>query len=139
MSQKQKLLTLQATFLPVLTYGLEALTITEKQLHRLDAHYIRFLRRIVGIKVSFYSHVTNQEVYRKARFPKLPSDLIAEAQFKMLQEVYHTAPESPLHNVVFAAAFEDRIVMDCVSESQTGYALPVLDRSRYPHPLSWSS
>ena len=32
MSQKQKLKTFQATFLPVLTYGLDALTVTEKQL-----------------------------------------------------------------------------------------------------------
>ena len=107
MSQKQKLKTFQATFLPVLTYGLDALTVTEKQLHRLDAHYIRFLRRIVGIKASFYSHVTNQEVYKKAKYPKLPSDVISEAQFSMLTEVYHTARESPLHNVVFAAAFKD--------------------------------
>ena len=91
MSQKQKLRTFQATFLAVLTYGLEALTVTEKQLHRLDAHYIRFLRRIVGIKASFYSHVTNQEVYRKAKFPKLPSDLIAEAQFKR----FTTPPQKP--------------------------------------------
>ena len=110
MSQKQKLKTFQATFLPVLTYGLDALTVTEKQLHRLDAHYIRFLRRIVGIKASFYSHITNQEVYKKAKYPKLPSDVISDAQFSMLQEVYHTSRESPLHNVVFAAAFKDRIV-----------------------------
>ena len=69
MPQKHKLKVFQATFLPVLTYGLDAVTITEKQLHRLDAHYIRFLRRIVGIKASYYSHVTNQEVYKKNSVP----------------------------------------------------------------------
>jgi len=110
MAQKRKLGIFQATFLPVLTYGLDALTITEKQLHRLDAHYIRFLRRIVGVKASYYSHVTNQAVYNKAKHPKLPSDIIAELQFKMLQEVYSTPQESPLHNVVFSSANKDRIL-----------------------------
>ena len=84
MSQKHKLKVFQSTFLPVLTYGLDAVTITEKQLHRLDAHYIRFLRRIVGIKASYYSHVPDQEVYKKAQYPKLPSDVIVDLQFKML-------------------------------------------------------
>ena len=30
--------------------------------------------------------------------------------FTMLQEVYRTVPDNPLHNVVFAAAYNDRII-----------------------------
>ena len=63
----------QTTFVPVLIYGLDALTLTTPHLKRIDAYYIRFLRRVIGIKASFYSRIPNTEVYNRAQRPKLPS------------------------------------------------------------------
>ena len=48
-----------ASFSPFL-YGI----LTTPQLDRLDAYYCRFLRRIVGIKASYYSKVTNRHAIR---------------------------------------------------------------------------
>ena len=44
LSKKKKLHIFQSTFLPTLTYGLDAITLTDKYLARVDAYYIRFLR-----------------------------------------------------------------------------------------------
>ena len=59
LSRKKKLHVFQSIFLPTLTYGLDALTLTDKFLARIDAYYIRFLRRIVNIKASYYFTITN--------------------------------------------------------------------------------
>ena len=52
---KEKLRIFQSVFIPTLIYGLDALTLQQKHLKRIDAYYIRFLRRVVGIKASYYS------------------------------------------------------------------------------------
>ena len=62
LSRRTKLRIFQSVFIPTLIYGLDSLTLTEKHLKRVDAFYIRFLHRIVGIKASYYSHVTNHSV-----------------------------------------------------------------------------
>ena len=49
-----------------LTYGLNTLQLTPSLLARLDAFQMRGLRYILGIEHSYYSHATNEEVYRKA-------------------------------------------------------------------------
>ena len=42
--EENKLHIFQFTFLSTLTYGFDALTLTDKYLARVDAYYIRFLR-----------------------------------------------------------------------------------------------
>ena len=39
----------------LLVYGLDALTLQQKHLKRIDAFYIRFLRRIIGIKLRHHT------------------------------------------------------------------------------------
>ena len=50
---KEKLKIFQSVFKGTLAYGLDALTLQQKHLKRIDAYYIRFLRRIVGGKASY--------------------------------------------------------------------------------------
>ena len=109
LTRRTKLRIFQATFVPVLTYGLDALTLTDKHLDRIDAFFFRFLRRIVGIKASFYSRVSNNVVWRTANYSKRPSERMHKMQYKMLKEVFFADLDNPLHNVVFASAFRDRI------------------------------
>ena len=100
----------QTTFVPVLIYGLDALTLTTPHLKRIDAYYIRFLRRVIGIKASFYSRIPNTEVYNRAQRPKLPSHSLSDVQHKMMKEVF-CAPRSEIcHSVVFGSAHKDRIL-----------------------------
>ena len=55
LGHKTKLHIFQSSFVPILTYGLDALTLTTPLLKRVDGFYYRFLRKIVGIKASYYS------------------------------------------------------------------------------------
>ena len=107
---RSKLQIFQATFVPTLIYGLDSFTLTTPQINRIDAFYIRFLRRVVGIKASFYSRIPNTEVYNRAQRPKLPSEYIGDSQFKMLHEVFNSPREEVHHSVVLCSSYKDRIL-----------------------------
>ena len=107
--RNEKLKIFQAVFIPTLIYGLDSLTLTTPHLKRIDAFYIRFLRRIVGIKASFYSRVPNTEVWETAGKPRLPSDFLLKAEVKFAAEVFAADHTSPLYTVVFVEPYKDRI------------------------------
>ena len=54
---KTKLRMFRSTFVAILIYGLDAVTLTPKNLKRIDGFWFRFLKRIVRIKASFCSTV----------------------------------------------------------------------------------
>ena len=51
-SNKHTLYILRTTCIPTLCYGLDALTLTDPNLRRIDAWYHRFLRRVIGVKAT---------------------------------------------------------------------------------------
>ena len=104
-----KIRVFQSTFVPVLIYGLDSFTLTTPLMHRIDAYCLRFLRRVLGIKASYYSRIPNSEVYNKARRPKLPAQTLSDAQYKMMKEVFLSDMSDIPHSVVFNAAYKDRI------------------------------
>ena len=106
---REKLKIFQSVFISTLIYGLDALTLQDKHLKRVDAFCYRFLRRIVGIKASFYSRISNAEVYRTAGNPRKPSDTLNKTQLKMVKQVFTASTLDPLHHVVFSPALKDRI------------------------------
>ena len=52
--------TFLSVFPAVLSYGLDAFTLTDKRLSQIDGFFFRFLRRMFGIPASYYSRVSNQ-------------------------------------------------------------------------------
>ena len=62
---KEKLKIFQSMFISTLIYGLDSLILQDKHLKRVDAFCYRCLRRVVGIKASYYSRIWNVEVYRQ--------------------------------------------------------------------------
>ena len=109
MPRRRKIKLFMATFVPCLTYGLDALTLTTKDLKRIDGQVYRFLRRAIGIKASFYSRISNAEVWEQASRPRRPSETLHKTQYKMTREVYCSNMDNPVHNVVFCTGFKDRI------------------------------
>ena len=107
---KTKLRMFRSTFGAILMYGLDSLTLTPKDLKRIDGFWFRFLRRIVGIKASFYSRITNAEVYTKANSPEKPSTTLLYTQYKTTVQIFKEPPSDPMHSVVFASSFKDRIL-----------------------------
>ena len=81
---RKKLHIFQSVFISVLIYGMDSFTLTDKYIKKIDAVYYRFLRRIVGIKASYYSRISNNVVWRQAYYPQRPSDRLSRLQFTML-------------------------------------------------------
>ena len=100
---REKLKIFQSVFISTLIFGPDALFLQDKHLKRIDACYIRFLRRIVGIKASYYSRITDVEVYRSAGEPRKPTHTLHKLQPKMLQHIYTTSMSDPIHHVVFCS------------------------------------
>ena len=111
MTRKRKLFIFQSVFVSTLIYGLDSLTLTPKHLKRIDGVCFRFFRRIVGIKASYYSRISNHVVWREAKYPQRPSDRLRNLQYKMMYRVFTASVEDPIHNVVFISTYGDRIVI----------------------------
>eukprot|EP00972_Heterocapsa_arctica_P091643 13517548-Heterocapsa_arctica.AAC.1 len=72
-SIKLKLRVYDAVIVSKLLYGLEALSLTETDHSKLDAFQIRGLRKILGVKHSYLSRVSNKDIMiqvnNRARLP----------------------------------------------------------------------
>ena len=64
-THKWKLQVHNAVIISQLTYGLSTVQMTPAMISRLDAFQMRGLRYILQIERSYYSHVSNQEIYDK--------------------------------------------------------------------------
>ena len=96
------------------------------------------LRRIVGIKASYYSRVTNQAVLERAGNPRLPSQTLNKLQLKLLHCVFKADPIEPVHHVVFSPALKDRI--QCTGKRRGGtipYWIETTTQRHYPE--TWTN
>ena len=106
---KTKIRIFHASVVPSLTYGLDTLTLEMKHLKTIDAWYYQHLRRCMGIKASYYSHVTNARVWSLAGRPAIPSQQLTSNQLKHLATCLVKPPDCPIHHVVFSPGCKDRI------------------------------
>ena len=120
--------------MPVLLYGLDTLTLTDKFLHKVDAAYYRLLRRCIGIKASYYSRISNLEVWKQAGEPTPPSKTLNAKQKDFLGTVFAAKPTNPIHNIVFCSAFKDRIISQGRCRGRKcPYWLEVVTSRHYPN------
>ena len=108
-SNKHKLYIFRTTFVPTLCYGLDALTLTDPNLRRIDAWYHKFLRRVIGIKATYWSRISNWSVWNQANRPQLPSNTLQTLQIKALASIVCSSLDDPMHNIVFCHPMKDRI------------------------------
>ena len=88
----------------------------------------------MGLKASHSSRVSNEDVWAQAGRPQCPSELLYALQHKMLQEVFASSMDDPLHNVVFASAYKDRILAQGRRRGmQFPYWIEVMQKRCYPN------
>ena len=137
LSYRRKLHIFQSVFISILVYGLDSFALNQKQILRVDAVYVRFLRRMVGIKAAYYSRVTNHDVWRRAGYPRKPSDFLFKQQYKMIDTVFKAPIKGPIHNVVFCTGLRDRIYLKGRHKGRRKpYWLETTTRRFFPH--AWS-
>ena len=107
-----------ANIVPVLLHGIPALSLEPKHFQKLDAWFYSHLRRVLGIKASYYSHVSNRAVWEQAHKPIIPSQTVLAAQFRLLLQSLNADPMEPIHHVAFAPALKDRVA--CHKHHKTG-------------------
>ena len=71
-----KLRVFESNIVSVATYSLATLTLEDKHLKQIDSWYFNYLRRVVGIKASYYSRIPNKSVWLKANKPAIPSQTL---------------------------------------------------------------
>ena len=104
-----KLRVFESNVVSVATYSLATLTLEDKHLKQIDSWYFSYLRRVVGVKASYYSRIPNKSVWLKAHQPATPSQTIMSAQFKLLTEAILTPNDDPFHHVMFSPGYTDRV------------------------------
>ena len=98
-----------SNIISVLTYGIPALTLEDKHLQKLDSWFFRYLRRVLGVKASYYSRISNQAVWLKANRPLLPSQLVLSQQLSQLVTSINAPHNDPIHHVAFSPGYKDRV------------------------------
>ena len=106
---KTKVRIFHSSVVPSLTYGLDTLTLEVRHLKTIDAWYYQHLRRCMGIKASYYSHVPNARVWKLAGRPIVPSQTLTSNQLRQLSECLTKPPTDPIHHVVFSPGCKDRV------------------------------
>ena len=98
-----------STIVPSLTYSLDTLTLELRHFKTIDGWYHKYLRNCIGIKASYFSHISNGRVWIFVGRPKLPSQLLMEQQIQQLCKILATPPDNPLHHVVSSPGYKDKI------------------------------
>ena len=81
-----------ANIVPVLLHGVAPLSMEKKHFQKIDSWFFSHLRRVLGIKVSYYSEVSNRSVWEQAHRLILPSQLVPSAQFRLRLHSLNAAP-----------------------------------------------
>ena len=86
-----------------------SLTLENKHFKTLDGWFFGYLRRVVGIKHSFYSRISNVRVWKFMGRPQLRSQKLLHNQVQTLTEITTIPSTDPKHHVVFSPGLQDRI------------------------------
>ena len=100
MSTKRKINVYLACVESTLLYSLHTSWLRQHELARLNAFQARCLRRILGIKHSYVSRVSNAAVLQRAGRGKL-SDLLLRRQLILFGDIARKADDHPVRMVVF--------------------------------------
>ena len=103
---RAKLRIFQSIVVSTLNYSLDSLTMLPKHFRRLNSFYFRLLRRVVGVKASYISRVSNIKVWELAGRPTTPAQIILQQQTKLLLTCLATPPNDPFHHIVFCSALQ---------------------------------
>jgi len=107
-----KLKVYKATFIPMVTYGMESATLTQPQSNKLNAFHCQCLRKILNHKATYYTEVldptahtvTNQAILEEANIP-LITDIITSQQLKFLGHILREPKSELTRNVCFTSAY----------------------------------
>ena len=109
LSVHERIKVYMACVVSLLLYGLQAMWPNKVARSKLDAFHARSLRAILGVKPSYYSRVSNQEVLRRGGCASL-SQLLLEQQLNFFGKLARWPPSCPVRQLVFDDGLAQRLV-----------------------------
>jgi hypothetical protein len=97
---KQKLRVFDSLVESKLLYAMASLTLTVAQQRKLNGFQNRCLRKIIGVKPSYISRVSNATVLAKARH-RSATELLLKKRLQLFGKVLRSPPEHPLRRACF--------------------------------------
>ena len=97
----------KAIFYPMVMYALHYSWMTKSMNSKLDSWQVLTLRRLLRIKASMISHVSNEEVLRRAKCTPL-SVLVRQERKKYMGHVLRQDYNSTIHNICFDSSCKVR-------------------------------
>lgn len=109
LTESIKLRIFHTIFRPMIMYAAPELSYTASQIKRLDAWYMRHLRRVLRIKHSYWSRVTHHTALERAGNPSLPSSTLLSLELKHLDHILQLPTNHPAFHVSLTSAYTDKI------------------------------
>ena len=100
MPLKKKLEKYQSLVLSKGTWGLHLLALGKTDFKKLEYYHVRCLRRILGLKASYISRISNDDVRKRSQFPTLRS-FVRLRQFQLLGHILRLPQNDPDWQVCF--------------------------------------
>ena len=109
LSRATKVKMYKASIVPSLTYGLDTLSLEVRHSKTIDAWYYQHLRRSISIEASYYSRVSNNQVWIQAGRPTVPSQQLVSSQLRQFANILTSSTSDPRYHVVFSPRCKDRV------------------------------
>ena len=97
--RKEKYQIYLACIISKLLYGLHTAWLTKAQNNKLDGFHAKCVRRIVGVKHSYWSRISNKEVLSYVNAVQL-SKLLLEQQLLVFGKIYRKGPDDHIRQVL---------------------------------------
>ena len=118
LAHRLKLQIFNTIFQPMILYAASEMSYTASQIKRLDAWYMRHLRRVLKIKASYWSRISHHTALQRAGNPVLPSRKLQSLQLAHITQLFQLPTTHPAFHVCLTSAYTDKVT---VGKRQRGH------------------
>ena len=95
----------------MITYSLQTSTLLASDTAKLDSWYYRHIRKVLRIKASYISRISNNLVAQRAGIEYSLSHHVDKYTLKLLSKVLFSQTDDPLYHVSLTASCEDKVAI----------------------------
>ena len=108
---KLKLRIFMSIFPPMITYSLQTCTLLAVDRAKIDSWFYRHIRKVLRIKASYISRISNELVAQRAGIEHPLSHFVDKFTLKLLSSLLFSPTDDPLYHVSLTAACQDKVAI----------------------------
>lgn len=109
LSKKLRVKIFMAIFPPMITYSLQTVVLGITARKQIDAWFYRHLRKVLRIKASYYSRISNAIVFRQSGLQYTKPQQLDKLTLKLLHQQLFSDTDDPLFHVSLTASLQDKV------------------------------